>query len=168
MLIADADIDPNTVAITETGKGPQKTAPIQGFLLYLQVTASPGSPLPIPAALWERDARHSRSVLWLEKGTCWSMQAAETLGRGLLEQRDGQEEESGVGGSLKCYLPLCSHTVEDMLTLTSTFSCKAKLLSFFFPSTALIAGILQAILVEQPSISEPLLQLILVLFPLLN
>lgn len=36
----------------------------------------------------------------------------------------------------------------------STFSCKAELPSLFFPSTVTTAGILQAILAEQPSISE--------------
>lgn len=50
------------------------------------------SPLSIPAALRKMGTRDSLRVLQLGKGSCWSTQAAETLRRGSLGQRDGQED----------------------------------------------------------------------------
>lgn len=117
-------IERNILAITETGKDSSKDSSFAGFSPVpprgppALSTQGLVCPLPIPDALWERSLGDSPRVLRLGKGAGWSMQAAETLGRGLLGQRDGQEEEFGVGGSSKCYLPRCSHAAEDILTPT--------------------------------------------------
>ena len=117
-------IGPNIVALTETGKDSSKDSSCAGFIpvpsKWSTALGTQGSvsPLPVLAALWERGARDLPTVLQLGKGTCWYMQAAETLGRGLLGQRDGQEMEFWVGGSSECCLPCCFHAAEDMLTLT--------------------------------------------------
>lgn len=113
-------IDPNIVKITKTGKDSSKDSSCVAFpfvpqrwlpALHIQGSVSP---LPIPAALRKMGARDSLRVLQLGKGSCWSIQEAETPRRGLLGQRDFQEKESGVGHSSKCYLPHCrGHALLD-------------------------------------------------------